>query len=82
MTDKPKKKPIARSTKADGPAQADNLPNVIAPGSLAWAAIQIEGGRSVRRRAWTGNKAVSAGHVSGRVILENDDLVATDWELV
>ena len=50
--------------------------------NLIWAARQILNGRTVRRRGWIGNKTVSATHPSGRSILENEDLLAEDWEVV
>lgn len=49
---------------------------------LIWAARQILKGNAIRRRAWVGNKTLSASHAAGRVILENEDLLAEDWELV
>lgn len=51
-------------------------------GSFVWAMASVAEGKTVRRRAWVGQKSVSKDHSSGRVILENADIVANDWQVV
>ena len=49
---------------------------------IRYAMSMVLDGKTVRRRAWTGNKSFSKDHPAGRVILENADIVADDWEIV
>ena len=51
-------------------------------GGFVMAMAHVLRGKTVRRRAWVGQKSVSKDHPSGRVILETADLVATDWPVV
>jgi len=51
-------------------------------GGFVWAMAHVRRGKTVKRRSWVGAKSVSADHASGRVILENADIVADDWEVV
>ena len=51
-------------------------------GGFVMAMAHVLRGKTVRRRAWVGQKSVSKDHPSGRVILENADIVANDWQVV
>jgi len=51
-------------------------------GGFVWAMAHVRRGKTVKRRSWLGAKSVSADHPSGRVILDNADIVADDWEVV
>jgi hypothetical protein len=51
-------------------------------GGFVWAMAHVRRGKTVKRCSWVGAKSVSADHAAGRVILENADIVADDWQIV
>lgn len=76
-----KKDKAAEATSGDTSASSAASPG-FESGGFVMAMAHVLRGKTVRRRSWVGAKSVSKDHPSGRVILENADIVANDWQVV
>ncbi len=51
-------------------------------GSFTWAAAHCTLGKTTKRAAWLGMKAMNFSDPAGRIILDNEDMLANDWYVV
>jgi hypothetical protein len=75
---------VRNDTPPSTPAPVEAAPeavSMLSPGSIVWAMDRVVNGATVKRAAWLGNKSIGLDHPS-RNILENEDIVAQDWEEV